>query len=171
MVDQNATVSPAASRPRMQNYGIHETPEGLMSWAWAEERLTQARNYWISSTRPDGRPHAAPVWGIWLNGALYFGSDPGSRKARNLEANPNAVMHLESGDEVVILEGKVGATYDVALYPEIQRLYLAKYNIDLGDLAAEDGRAPMYVFRPESGMTWLETDFPNTATRWTFGAK
>lgn len=46
-----------------------------------------------------------PVWGIWLGGAVYFGTDRRSRKAKNLAANPSLVIHLESGDDAVILEG------------------------------------------------------------------
>ena len=34
--------------------------------------LTAAPNYWISTTRLDSRPHARPVWGVWLDGAFYF---------------------------------------------------------------------------------------------------
>jgi len=53
----------------------------------------------------DGLPHAVPVWGVWVDGALYFGTDRRSRKARNLATNQGAVVHLESGDDAVILEG------------------------------------------------------------------
>lgn len=54
---------PEPTRPTMKNYGIHETEEGLLDWSWVSEQLTQSQNYWIATTRPDGRPHAAPVWG------------------------------------------------------------------------------------------------------------
>ena len=65
------------------------------------------RSYWVTTTRADGRPHAMPVWGLWLDGALWFSSDPDSVKGRNLAARPDAVVHLESGDEVCILDGRV----------------------------------------------------------------
>ena len=73
-----------------------------ISWEAVEEKLRKARNYWVSSTRPDGRPHAMPVWGLWLAGAFFFSTDPQSRKGRNLAVNPNVVVHLESGDDVTI---------------------------------------------------------------------
>ena len=57
---------PEVSQPRMfcSYMGSAELP-----WAWATERLNRARNYWIATTRSDGRPHSRPVWGIWLNKA------------------------------------------------------------------------------------------------------
>lgn len=90
------------------SYGLQPASggKGLLPWSWAEERLTAARNYWICSAGDDGRPHAMPVWGLWLEGGLLFGTARTSRKGRNLRRNPAVVVHLESGDEVVILEGQ-----------------------------------------------------------------
>jgi hypothetical protein len=44
-------------------YGVTTSDDGPLDWSHAEERLERARNYWIATTRPDGTPHAAPVWG------------------------------------------------------------------------------------------------------------
>jgi hypothetical protein len=35
----------------------------LVAWDEAERCLVDARHYWVSSVRPDGRPHARPVLG------------------------------------------------------------------------------------------------------------
>ncbi|UQT57067.1 pyridoxamine 5'-phosphate oxidase family protein [Streptomyces durmitorensis] len=51
-------------------------PGELLPWAWAAQRLTAARTYWIATTRPDGRPHTRPVWGVWLEDGLW----PGRRR-------------------------------------------------------------------------------------------
>src|SRR3954449_10964184 len=80
---------------------------GLMPWTTSAERLERSRNYWICTTRADGRPHAAPVWGLWFDGAVVFSTDPTSTKGRNLAHRPDVVVHLESGDEAVIVEGRV----------------------------------------------------------------
>src|SRR5574338_202738 len=104
---------PKCERPGItQTYGISRDPAGMMEWTWVEDQLTKSRNYWIASVTPDGKPHVAPVWGVWIDGALYFGSERESRKSKNLLANPNAVVHLESGDDTVILEGAVGELKD-----------------------------------------------------------
>ena len=91
-----------------QGYGVPETEEGLLPWSWATARLEAALNYWFATTRPDGRPHAMPAWAVWLDDSLYFEGSPATRRARNLAENPQVSVHLESGDEVVILEGRAG---------------------------------------------------------------
>ena len=93
-----------ADRPRFSpSYGIATSTEGLLSWSWALERLAASRNYWISTTRADGTPHAMPVWGVVHDGSLWFGT--GGVKQQNLERTGRLVAHTESGDECVILEG------------------------------------------------------------------
>jgi len=154
------------SRPQMKNYGIQTADAGMMNWADVEPNLEKSRNYWIGSTQPDGKPHAAPVWGIWLEGALYFSSGRSSRKARNLLNNPQVVVHLESGDDAVILEGKVAELTDKTLYARIRELYGKKYpfiptkEMNPGDV--------WFVLKPDVALAWLETDFTRSATRWTF---
>lgn len=97
--------TPAVGIPHMPKlYGIKPRKKYL-PWGHADQRLARSRNYWICTVRPDGRPHSIPVWGFWLDGALYFGTGRATRKARNLAANPHLSIHLESGDDVIILEG------------------------------------------------------------------
>ena len=60
-----------AIRPKMKDYGIHEGDEGMLTWDFVDEQMANSRNYWISTTRPDGRPHVAPVWGIWKVGMMW----------------------------------------------------------------------------------------------------
>jgi hypothetical protein len=151
----------------MEAYGVHVSTEGPLAWNHAEERLQSARNYWIATTRPDGRPHAAPVWGVWLEGALYFGTGRRSVKGRNLAHSPELVVHLESADDLVILEGKVEEVRDRGAFDAIDVAYRAKYG--MGVTEAGDNGAVWYVVRPRKAHAWLESDFLNTATRWRFG--
>lgn len=89
------------------NYPFPKDPERLLPWSHVVERLERAPNYWLATTRPDGRPRVTPVWGVWVHGALYFDGPPTTRWARNLAASPNVSVHLENADDVVILEGVV----------------------------------------------------------------
>lgn len=157
------------TRPAMQNYGLTAAEEGLLDWSWVEDQVRKSRNYWIATTRPDGRPHAAPVWGVWVDGVLYFGTDPGSRKARNLAQNPEAVVHLESGDDCVIFEGTIAFLKDapVDLLKRISVDYGAKYVTYQPDFTAPDA-SPLLWLKPRTVLAWQEHDFPNTATRWVF---
>src|SRR5215469_16280688 len=95
------------ARPRLpRDYGVPETDEGMVAWSWAVDQLTVARNYWFCTTRPDGRPHARPAWAVWVDDSLYFDGSPETRRGRNLAHNPAITVHLESGDQVVVLEGE-----------------------------------------------------------------
>ena len=130
----------------------------MLPWDWAEERLLAARNYWIVTAGEDGEPSAAPVWGVWAEGAVYFGTSPSSRKGRNLARDPRAVVHLESGDEVVILHGDVEVG---EVEPSILDAYEAKYGY----------RPPstrLFRLQPRRALAWLEPEFPKTATRFDF---
>ena len=80
-------------------------PANPLSWPEVAARLAAARNYWLSTTTPSGAPHAAPVWGVVTGGTLYLYSERSTVKARNLAADPRVVVHLESGDDVVIVRG------------------------------------------------------------------
>jgi len=153
-----------AERPRMTDgYGISQENAGMLGWEWVEEQMSKARNYWIASTHPQGSPHVTPVWGVWLEGRLYFASDRQARKSRNLQANPQVVVHLESGDEVVILEGAVEEVRASALFQRIAEAYVLKYPPIKPE---ETPGQVMYGVVVKTAMAWLEADFPNTATRW-----
>jgi hypothetical protein len=161
-------MTPKASRPMMPgSYGIAEATagSGLLPWGPADARLGAAHNYWLGTTRPGGRPHAMPIWGVWLDGALCFGTDRGSRKARNLAGNPACVVHLESGDDVVILEGVAEEVRDPARLGVLDEGYRAKYGMRLSEAP---GDLSVWAIRPRVGFAWREKDFPAGATRWTF---
>ena len=64
----------------------------LKPWTWAVERLEKSHNYWISTARPDGRPHLMVVWGIWWKDAFWFSTGPKTRKAKNIGAQPRCVV-------------------------------------------------------------------------------
>ena len=55
-------------------------------WATATAELKAAKTYFLVTVRPDGRPHATTVAGIWLDGAAHFVTGPSERKAKNLAA-------------------------------------------------------------------------------------
>ena len=174
MVDQTprgAQAEPERSRPVMPaGYGVPEGDEGLLAWSWAVERLESARNYWFSTTRPDGRPHAMPAWAVWLDGVLYFEGSPETRRARNIAANPALVVHLESGDEVVILEGEAreAGRPERALAERLAAAFGAKYGATHAYRPAPDqwDNGGLWGMRPRVAFAWRE--FPKGVTRWRF---
>ncbi len=163
---------PEPSRPQAEDYGISTSGDGMLPWSRVSERMSAARNYWVGTTRPDGRPHVAPVWGVWFDETFYFGTGPRSRKGRNLAENPNVVVHLESGDDVVILEGVAEAIADpdLSLFERITDAYAAKYvNPETGEPFRPESAEGMFAVRPRVAFAWLERNFPRSATRWLFG--
>lgn len=156
---------PRASRPWMEGYGVPAEADGMLPWQFAVERLEQSRSYWIATASPTGQPHAVPVWGAWLDGAVYFSTAPSSRTARNLAANPAVAVHLESGEEVVALEGEAQpvTAMDAETFARLADAFAAKY----------DGYRPerpegFYVVRPRVAYGWTLADFPRSVTRWRF---
>lgn len=158
---------PSASRPHMPGYGILDADAGagLLPWSWAVERLSSAHNYWLATTRPDGAPHLMPVWGVWQDGAFYFSTSTGSRKARNLAADPRCVISTDMADEAVILEGVAEEVVDTELLQIFKLAYDTKYAWEI-----DTGAGGIYAVRPTVAFAFIEkpADFPGTATRWEF---
>ncbi|MEU6380862.1 pyridoxamine 5'-phosphate oxidase family protein [Streptomyces sp. NPDC046909] len=76
-------------------------------WSEALKILTETELFWISTVRPDGRPHVTPLPAVWSQGALHFCTGPEERKALNLAANPNVVLTtgVNTWKEVEVREG------------------------------------------------------------------
>jgi general stress protein 26 len=160
--------APEASRPRFhESYGIWAADEGagLLAWEWATERLERAHNYWVATASREGSPHAAPIWGLWLDEVFYFSTARGSRKGRNLAANPQAVVHLESGDEVVIVEGEVKEVDGRNSLDRLALAYGEKYTLQI---KFDDPGSVVYALKPARAFAWRETDYPESATRFNF---
>ena len=101
------------------------------SWAEARERLEEAEVFWLSTVRPDGRPHVTPLLGVWLEGAMYFCTGPAERKARNLGRNRRCVLTtgcnaLSEGLDLVV-EGDAVRVADDARLRRVADAYLSKY--------------------------------------------
>jgi len=74
----------------------------------AQSRLKKDLVIWLATSGRDGSPHAVPVWFWWDGKTLLIYSVPG-QKVRDIEANPNVVLHLNTdpeGEDVVRVDGK-----------------------------------------------------------------
>ena len=160
MSAQNELVIPKPGRPRrLEGYRIPTSEEGLLSWDFVVEKMTQARNYWIATTCPDGRPHTVPVWGIWLDDRLHFGGGPQTRWSRNLAQNPQVAVHIGDGNEAVMIEGRVAVIADpqAEIMKRLDDAYEVKYNLRHGP--------PIWVLQPRKVFAWQA--YPQL-TRWIF---
>jgi pyridoxine/pyridoxamine 5'-phosphate oxidase len=146
-------------------YGVgrdESAPGELLPWSSVDDWLRESRNYWVCTTRSDGRPHAKPVWGIWMQQKLVFSTAAASVSGRNLRRDPRIAIHLESGDETVILEGSAGRLDD-GLFESYADAYEAKY-----DYRPPASGEPPWALGPDKVLSWREADFPASATRWSF---
>ena len=149
-------LEPTASRPHWPD-ALAKPPEdtsSLKPWSWALERLEQSHNYWISTTRPDRRPHLMIVWGIWWQDAFWFSTGPRTRKAKNIAAMPRVVI-----EEIT----------DRAVWKQLAKIYNQKYGGDVEPLLTAAGGC---VFRVQPQVAFAQDEhaenFANAVTRWHF---
>ena len=150
--------------PRRHEYGALEgRADEQLDWATVSRWLSDARNYWLGTARPDGRPHVSAVWGVWSSERLYFTTSPETVTARILATNPKALAHLESATEVVIVEGLAEQLDPRDVPPGIVDGYEAKYE---WRMPPEDAEMPYYALRPRVVIAWKLPDIRATARRW-----
>ncbi|MGH2585408.1 MAG: pyridoxamine 5'-phosphate oxidase family protein [Dehalococcoidia bacterium] len=157
-----AMQEPPASRPHAPAGYFGKDADRLLPWSHAQQRLEEARNYWLATVGPDGRPHVTPVWGLWLDGALCFGGAPTARWARHLAEQPSAAIHLESADDVVILEGEVE---DIVADADAVDRIVAAWNAKYGHLAPDPAVSGLFRFSPRSARSWIGWSLRD-GTRW-----
>jgi nitroimidazol reductase NimA-like FMN-containing flavoprotein (pyridoxamine 5'-phosphate oxidase superfamily) len=131
-------------------------------WTDARDQLAAAGIYWLSTVRPDGRPHVTPLLAVWLDtpagdGAVYFCTGPEERKARNLAHNPQVVLTtgsnaLHDGVDLVV-EGEAVPVHDEALLRRAADAWVAKYGefwrfgVGDGNFRHPQGGGPVLVFQ------------------------
>ena len=102
-----------------------------IDWAQAEPQLQNADVFWLSTVRPDGRPHVAPLIGVWQDGGFYFCTGEGEQKAKNLKANNQVAITsgsnaLSEGFDVVV-EGEAVVVNDEGGLRRLADAFEAKY--------------------------------------------
>ncbi|HEX7736565.1 MAG TPA: TIGR03667 family PPOX class F420-dependent oxidoreductase [Ktedonobacteraceae bacterium] len=97
--------------------------------AHIDQRLRENVIVWLTTVRPDGRPHSVAVWFLWDGESILIFSKPNQQKLHNIEQNSHVVLALDNtgeGDDPISLEGQATlleeADVDVTL-----AAYTAKY--------------------------------------------
>ncbi len=146
-------------------YGFARASAPLLAWPYVEARLSETRNYWLATVRPNGRPHVTPVWGVWVGAMFYFSGFPSAQWARNLAVNPEITVHLESGDEVVIVEGMAE---DIVTDADVGARVVAAWDAKYGRLHPEPATDGIFRLRPRTVRAWTDASTFSDATRWTW---
>ncbi|WP_119726321.1 pyridoxamine 5'-phosphate oxidase family protein [Thermomonospora amylolytica] len=153
--------------------------EDATATAWDEGRaeLERAELYWLSTVRPDGRPHVTPLIAVWMDDALYFSTGPQERKARNLDANPHCVLTTGTNRNEgldVVLEGRADRVTDEGRLKRLADAFVAKYGeewrFEVRDGAfwqSAGGTAWVFAVAPVKAFGFGKGDV-YSQTRWTF---
>lgn len=161
----------------LDRYGYAELPWSRPRDILALGSQGSDTTHFLGTSRPDGRPHAAGIGAIWLDGDLYFTSGPGTEKARNLATNPACTISVRLEGIDLVFEGRAIRVTDA---PTLERV-AAAYRDD-GWPAEVDGDAftapfsapsagppPWHLYRLAFDTVFgVATAEPYGATRWRF---
>jgi hypothetical protein len=100
---------------------------GFIPWNKIDQFLRALRSIWVSTTRPDGGPHAVPGWYVWEERKLSFISERSLQKSKNLANQLWIVARAGSADDLIILKGPVEIVVDRAELESVDAAYWAKY--------------------------------------------
>ncbi|MGH3674003.1 MAG: pyridoxamine 5'-phosphate oxidase family protein [Pseudonocardiaceae bacterium] len=158
------------SRPYMPGYGTRPSDQGsgLLPWSWAVERLRTSRNYWLATAGANGQPHAMPVWGVWMDDAVWFSSGLRSRKMRNLSEQPRCSLSTQDPEEPVMLQGIAELITEHERIAEFLAASNTKYaaNVEMDFLDPAVNSTVRVAPRTVIGLK--ESDFQGSPTRWRF---
>ena len=119
---------PRRVRPKFpEKWHVPNDPKLWITWEHANDKLAKETVYWVSTASRLGRPHAAPVWGIWKQNRFYFETAPNSLKGRNLSSNQSTVVDVQDGNDTVILEGTTRREKRTEAMNQLRKDYLRKY--------------------------------------------
>jgi hypothetical protein len=148
-------------------------------WEQGRRELESAEVYWLSTVRPEGRPHVTPLLGIWFEGALYFCTGPSERKAKNLAQNPHCVLTTgcnRLGGLDLVVEGVAARVSDPAELRSVADTYESKYGAQftspegtwfgLGDTIRRN-EVPVFTVAPSTAFGFGKGT-PYSQTRWGF---
>ena len=131
----------------------------------------------LGTTRPDGRPHAAGIGALWIDGDIYFTSGPGTRKSRNLAANPACTISAALRGIDLVFEGEATRVTDGPTLERLAALYRAggwPAQVE-GDAftapysAPSAGPPPWHLYRITFHTAFgVAGEEPYGATRWRF---
>lgn len=145
-------------------------------WTEAVEALERAELFWVSTVRPDGRPHVTPLIALWQDDALHFTTGAEERKGRNLAENPAVALTtgtnaLHGGTDLVVEGSAVRVTDEAGLH-RIAAGFLAKYGeewrFEVRDGLFHHGPGSALVLRVAPTTVFAFGKAPYSQTRYRF---
>jgi hypothetical protein len=138
-----------------------------------------ARTTWLTTVNEDGSPHVTPVGALWVDGAFWFQTGRGTRKARNVARDPRCSIAVSIRDADVVVEGDAARVTNPSMVARIAKAWADNgWPAELDESGAgitapfnapSQGPAPWNVYRiePRSAIVGLGTE-PGGLTRFRF---
>jgi hypothetical protein len=159
---------------------------GNAALPWSRPRdllaeLTPAADlpFFLGTVGSDGRPHAAGIGASWFDDSFWIVSGPGTRKSRNLAADPRCTISVRLPGLDLVAEGEATRVTD----PETLEALAARYRDGgwpaqvAGDAftapysAPSAGPPPWYLYRfTQASAVGVASEEPHGATRWRFAS-
>lgn len=137
----------------------------------------QPGTYFLGTVGPRGRPHVAGTGALWSDGDMYIVSGPGTRKSRNVAANPAATIAVSLKGLDLVMEGTIQRVTDKATLERVAKLYRdqgwpteAQSDAFTGPYSAPSAGPPpwnLYRFTFDKVIA-VAGEEPHGATRWRF---
>ena len=144
---------------------------GHIPWRKVDIWIQGYRSIWLSTARPDGRPHCVPVWFWWQadKPIMYIVTHYTSQKAKNLATQPYVVLNAGNADDTIILEGTAHPISEVDERQLVNSYWMEKYVDPYSGTKATVGgdEDRMYRVEIEHVMVW-EYGAMSTRTDWYF---
>src|SRR5262249_14191884 len=87
----------------------------------------------VATVSPQGVPHAVPVCHVLADGKLYFASETGARKVRNIRKNPHVTVTVDlysedwSSLKGVMIQGSAALLVNTRRCRQVRKLLYEKY--------------------------------------------
>jgi hypothetical protein len=168
-------------REPVETTNLDRYGNAALPWSRARDRLadpSHSDRFFLGTVGPDGRPHAAGVGALWFDGDLYVVSGPGTRKSRNLAANPVCTISAALRGIDLVFEGEATRVTDASTLERLAGHYRAQgWPAEVeGDAftapysAPSAGPPPWHLYRVAFHTAFgVAGEEPNGATRWRFG--
>lgn len=104
---------------------------------------------WLSTVRPNGRAHSAPIWHVWYQGRAYLVTGAQTMRSVNVAENPSIVLTHPDPANALIIEGWATAANHMRIV--LQPLFLTKYNWDISN---DSGYERVLEITPTKLLAW-----------------
>jgi PPOX class probable F420-dependent enzyme len=163
----------------------------VLDWGRIETRLDQGLSQapetggpnrhtcWLATVNRDGSPHVTGIGALWADGAFWFETGAGTRKAMNIARDPRCSLSVAAHEFDLVVNGEAAVVTDPSTVSAMAARWAEEgWPVRVDDtgvaLTAEysapsAGPPPWFLYRLTlHTATALLTVDPGGATRWNF---